>query len=145
MRGDPKDNRALSKLLGVARTKAEDVARTVADLEAGLASAVASLNSLDRAAAHEQSMDLSQLPAAFDAGRYLDGVAARRSAMEATAATLRGEIAAAKDQLGDLFAETKKLEHLIAVTRRAEKRRRSRNELADLDEAARSRAWAGRV
>ncbi len=145
MRDEPKDNRALSKLLAVARTKAEDVARTIADLEAGLASVAASMHSLDRAANHEQSIDLSQMPAAFDAGRFLEGMAARRSALEATAATLQSEIAAAKDQLGELFAETKKLEHLIAVSRRAEKRLRARNELADLDEAARARAWPGRA
>jgi flagellar biosynthesis chaperone FliJ len=144
MRTEPGNSRALTKLLSLAKTKTDEVSRTIANLEAALVSTEGSLNWLERASKEEAAGNLGHGVNFADLGRYLEGQEAKRSALKATKTTLIAEIEAARGQQAELYAELKKLEHLISVSRQAGKRRMAKNELAALDDAARSRAIAGR-
>jgi len=136
------DRRALtmSKLLRIARQRTDETVRRVAELEAAIEATKSSLQRLAASVAAEEASARTADAAGFaQLSGFLAGAAKKRAALEATNRQLASEIDRAKSELEDCFAEMKKLEHLIARARSAERTRRRRGEAASIDESALSR------
>lgn len=140
MIGDEKTDHSLSRLLKQSRLRAEEMGAHVADLQAARASVSVLLNRLDEAVRAEEAAAVGEASINLaDLARYLEGAAIKRAALAQTCERLDLEIAAARQQLDEAFIEMKKLEHLIGISKRVAQRRRSRSELAAIDDVARFR------
>lgn len=140
MAGAEREREALEKLLKIARRKAEEIAAQVADLEAARASALASLDWIAQSEREEAVAARTDDGAfALDYLRYAGGADERRRSLSATVETLTAEIEANREMLSGAHVETRKLEHLIAVSDRFARRRRDRSEAINLEELARFR------
>ncbi|MEE2693058.1 MAG: hypothetical protein VX640_16130 [Pseudomonadota bacterium] len=139
MTGPGREERALAQLVRVARQKLEEQQTHLSDLEAAKASAETSLEWLAQAVRAEEAAAASRPQSLIDFRNYLEGANGKRLALEATRDRLAAEIIAVRDQVTEAFAETKKLEHLIEINRRAAARVNGRTEAARVDAAIVSR------
>lgn len=119
MKRAERQERALSRLLKVARLRADDLRGRLAKLEATKISAEASIASLAAAVSAEERVGVGGAAALIDFGRFLHGADEKRRALEGTRETLTAQIASVRADLHDAFAEIKKLEHVTETGRRA--------------------------
>lgn len=119
MKRAQREERALSQLLKVARSRADDLRGHLANLEAAKLSAEASIASLAAAVSAEERGGAGGAAAVIDFGRFLQGAEEKRRALEKTRETLKAQIASVRADLHDAFAEIKKLEHVTETGRRA--------------------------
>ena len=131
---------SLNKLLKIARADAEALRTDLADVERAKGSAQASLQTLDETMQQEGASAKQGDAAAFAA--YVEGVRARRHNLQTTLMTLQAAEESARDKLEASFMEIQKLEHLIGVNERAEKKSAGRREIAAADESFAARIKA---
>ncbi len=131
---------SLNKLLKIARADAEALRTDLADVERAKASAEASRQALDETMREEEVSARAGDTAAFAA--YVEGVRARRHNLQTTLMTLQNAEEGARDKLETSFIEIQKLEHLIGVNERAEKKSAGRREIAAADESFAARIKA---
>ncbi len=132
----PRARENLEKLLRLARADAEALRIDITDIERARSAAEASLSSLDEAARKEETVT----NAAVDIAAYREGVRARRHNLQTTLLTLADAEDNVRSRLKASFAEVKKLEHLIDMAIRAEKKAGLRSDLSAMDEVATMRA-----
>ena len=124
---------SLVRLLRIAKQKTQELSLRISDLETACASAVTSLEWLEQAVlSEERQKDVNYA----DLARYMEGASAKQRGLQATYKTLRDESEAAKSELAEAFSEMKKLEHLISVARKADKRHRGKKTEAETNELA---------
>ncbi len=123
MRGPGREERAAARLLRTARVRVGELQSRLADIEAAIAAADSSLDWLAEAVRAEEEMRRGDPFVAVEFARFLEGAAEKRKALNATRDTLAGESLAIREMLGEALSEMKKLEHLIAINRRAAARR----------------------
>lgn len=128
---------ALAKLLKISRLKADEASRKLAELEAALSRARASLLLLEEAVSSEEAAASAAEVIGFaQLAGFLAGAAQKRMALETTKRQLEAELTTARTNLEASFSEASKLEHLVERSRLADLRRERRLEAARLNEAA---------
>lgn len=131
---------ALAKLLKIARLKADETSRRVAQLGAAMSSTDASLRLLAEAVSNEESAaKAAEIVGFAQLAGFLAGAERKRAALEATKRQIAAEIEAARGDLENAYSELKKLEHLVERSRLAAERRDRRAEAVRMDDAAISR------
>lgn len=136
MTGPDREERSLALLLRAAKASVDDLQARLADLETARRSAEASLDWLAQAVGAEEAARGGDAAAVHDFARYLDGAAQKRAALTATRDTLAAEIENLRAPLLEAFAELKKFEHLIEITRRAARRDAAKAEAGEADAAS---------
>lgn len=136
MTGPGREERALAQLLRVARQKLEEQQTRLADLGAAMRSAETSLDWLAQAVRAEETAAAGRPHATVDLMNYLAAAGAKRAALEATRERLARESGIVREMVRDAFAEISKLEHLVAINRRAAARQAGKAEETRLDAAA---------
>lgn len=119
MRGPGREEKAAAALLRIARVRAVELQSRLNDVEAAIKSAETSLAWLAEAVEAEKGERAGDPKVAVEFARFLGGAAEKRKSLESTRATLGEEKLAVEAMLGEARAEIAKLDHLIAVSRRA--------------------------
>ena len=128
---------ALVKLLKIARMKADETGRRIAELETARLKTEAALRLLDEAVSNEEAAaKAAEIVGFAQLAGFLAGAARKRAALEATRTQISAEIEAARNDLETSYSEVKKLEHLIERSRLAAERRDRRAEAARMSDAA---------
>lgn len=128
---------ALVKLLKVARMKADETGRRIAELETARLKAEAALRLLDEAVSNEEAAaKAAEIVGFAQLAGFLAGASRKRAALEATRAQVAAEIDVARRALEDAYSEVKKLEHLVERSRLAADRRDRRVEAVQMGDAA---------
>lgn len=123
MTGPGREERALSQLLKVARSKVEDLQSHLANLDAAMKSAESSLDWLAQAVRAEELSKTRAAGGAAEFARFLVGAEEKREALLSTRDTLAGEAEALRETLGEALIELHHLENLIEAKRRAARAR----------------------
>lgn len=114
MHAKKREEAALNRLVRSAKQAASELSRRLGTLESARESGLASLASLERAEARERANNQASSGADIAAmTRYLEGVAAKKEALESTRATLESEIEEIRGQLETADIEARKLEKLL--------------------------------
>lgn len=131
---------ALVKLLKIARLKADETSRRIAQLDAAKKKTDASLLLLAEAVSNEESAAKAAEVVGFaELAGFLAGAELKRAALEATKRQIAAETELARGALENAYSELKKLEHLVERSQLAAERRDRRAEAARMDDAAISR------
>jgi flagellar export protein FliJ len=133
------DAKALEKMLELSRFQTNECASRVADLEAALASANASLDWLQQAVRSEQVSLGGSTQGVLDLKRFLSGSEQKRLSLEATRDTLAVQIDESRKALSEALTEQKKFEHLLERIAVVQKSRATKVDQAIIDHAAQSR------
>lgn len=133
----PRARRGLEKLMKLARADADALRVDLTDIERAQSAAQASLADLDAKAANEEAVAGH---AVADITAYREGVRARRHNLRTTLITLEDAETNARTRLQAAFIEIKKLEHLIEINERADKKAGRRSDLHEMDDIATMRA-----
>jgi len=133
----PRARRSLEKLMKLARADADALRVDLADIERARSAAEASLADLDEKAANEETVAGH---AVADIAAYREGARARRHNLRTTLITLEDAELNARTRLEAAFIEVKKLEHLIEINDRADKKAGRRGDLNAMDDIATMRA-----
>ncbi len=133
----PRARRSLEKLMKLARGDADALRVDLADIERARSAAEASLADLDEKAANEEAVAGH---AVADIAAYREGVCARRHNIRTTLITLEDAEMNARTRLEAAFIEVKKLEHLMEINDRADKKAGRRSDLNAMDDIATMRA-----
>lgn len=132
-----REGASVLKLLKISRLKADETGRRIADLEAALVRADASLKLLaDAVSDEEAAARAAEIVGFAQLAGFLTGAARKKATLEATKTQIAAEIETARRDLDDLFIETKKLEHLVERARLVDRRRDLRAEAASMSDAA---------
>lgn len=128
---------ALAKLLKISRSKSEEASRIVAGLERAREKTLATLKLLEDAVSSEEaSARAAEIVGFVHLAGFLTGATAKRAALMETLAKIDVELPAARQDLEAMFAETKKLEHLVDIARAAAEKRDRRRAAGLMDESA---------
>lgn len=119
MRGPGREEKAAAALLRIARVRAVELQTRLNDVETAIKSAETSLAWLAEAVDAEQGKPGGDPKVAVEFARFLGGAAEKRKSLESTRVTLGEEKQSIEALLGEARAEIAKLDHLIAVSRRA--------------------------
>ena len=133
----PRARRSLEKLMKLARADADALRVDLADIERARSAAEASLADLDEKATNEETVAGHTVA---DIAAYREGVRARRLNLRTTLITLEDAELNARTRLEAAFIEVKKLEHLIEINDRADKKAGRRGDLNAMDDIATMRA-----
>lgn len=126
MNGPGHAEKTITQLVRVARANVEEIKARIADLEAAKGSAETSLDWFEQAIRAEETAKGEGGVVAAEFARFLEGAAEKRTALTSTRDTLIGEIETLRGMLGEAYAELKKLEHLVDISRRTTVRREKR-------------------
>ncbi len=126
-----RDHGGISKLLKLAKADAGERRRRLADLETAYAMATSSLDQLDGEVRSEERRGAEIGADIAVLAGFQDGAREKRRAIKATLATLAVEIDEARVGLREAYGEVKKLEHLLEVREKADRRLAARKEAAD--------------
>lgn len=129
----PRARRSLEKLMKLARADADALRIDLTDIERAQSAAEASLVDLDEKAANEEAVAGHTVA---DIAAYREGVRARRHNLRTTLITLEDAEMNARTRLEAAFIEVKKLEHLIEINDRADKKAGIRSDLREMDDFA---------
>jgi len=128
---------ALARLLKVSRSKSEEASRLVSGLERAREKTIASLKLLEDAVSSEEaSARAAEVVGFIHLAGFLAGAAAKRATLGGTLAKIDAELPEARLDLEAMFAETKKLEHLVDMARAASEKRDRRRAAGLMDESA---------
>lgn len=119
MRGPGREEKAAAALLRIARVRAVELQTRLNDVETAIKSAETSLVWLAEAVEAEREGPNGDPKVAVEFARFLGGAAEKRKSLESTRVTLSDEKRSIEALLGEARAEIAKLDHLIAVSRRA--------------------------
>ncbi len=131
MSASARDRGGISKLLKLAKADAGERRRRLADLEAAYASATASLEEIDGLMQAEEGRLAARGSDFVPLAGFQEGAREKRRALKATLSTLAVEIREARNALKSAYAEVKKLEHLLEVREKADRRLAAKKEAAD--------------
>ena len=133
----PRARRSLEKLMKLARADADVLRVDLTDIEHAQGAAEASLADLDEKATNEEAVAGH---AVADIAAYREGVRARRHNLRTTLITLGDAEMNTRTRLEAAFIEVKKLEHLIEINDRADKKAGIRSDRHEMDDIATMRA-----
>lgn len=137
MTSPSRERQAVSKLLRVARLRAEEQSRKIAGLKSAHAASDESLRRLDETVRREEIAARDAPPGQLLA--FLEGAAQKRAAITATRDRLALELSAARAAIEDAFGEMKKFEHLAERLELAAADRQLKKDAADVEAAALAR------
>ncbi len=129
----PRARRSLEKLLRLARADTDALRVDLADVERARDATQASLSDLEEKALREEAAGGHGVA---EVAAFREGVRARRHNLTTTLMTLEDAELSVRDRLETAFIEVKKLEHLIEINDRADKKAGRRGDLSDMDEMA---------
>ena len=137
MKNARRDDANLLKLIKIAKVAVDDRQRHLADLETAKQSATASLDWLGQSVrSEEEAFSNAGGSDVVSLAAFRNGSAEKRQALEATITTLVCEIEEARDTLRDAQTELQKLEHLVELRQRADRKKDAKKEAAQIDEVA---------
>ena len=132
----PRARRSLDKLLKIASADCDALRIDLADVERARRAAELSLSDLEKKSAAEEAAGADAIA---DMAAYREGVRARRHNLRTTLMVLEDAELNARNRLETAFVEVKKLEHLIEISDRADRKSGKRTDLKDMDEVASAR------
>jgi flagellar export protein FliJ len=128
---------ALARLLKISRAKSEEASLIVTGLERAREKALAALKLLDDAVSSEEaSARAAEIVGFVHLAGFLAGSHVKRAVLTQTLAKIDAELPAARQDVEAMFAETKKLEHLVDMARTAAEKRDRRRAAGLMDESA---------
>lgn len=133
----PRARRSLDKLVKIARADCDALRIDLADVERARRAAEESLNDLEKKASAEEAKGADAIA---DMAAYREGVRARRHNLKTTLMSLEDAEQNARSRLETAFLEVKKLEHLIEISDRADRKSGKVSDLKEMDEFASARA-----
>lgn len=133
MMKNPRTRAGLEKLLKLARNDADALRQDLADIERARDAAENSLSRIEFQTRMEETKEGAD-PVALAA--FVEASRARRYNLRVTLMTLERSEVELRDRLEAAFAEVKKLEHLLKMHAREERKRAAKADLAAMDEIA---------
>ena len=138
MKETPRARRSLTQLLKIARSDADALRVDLADIEKARQAAENAIMDLDRQAAaeEEKAASIASEEASFALAAFRDGVRARKHNLQTTLLTLEESAEKARASLEAAFVEVQKLEHLMEINDRADRKKAGQKDRRDMDEIA---------
>jgi|GEM_PF-6496425 len=137
MQTERRDDTNLLKLIKIAKVAVEDRHRHLADLETAKKSAAASRDWLAQSVrSEEENFNAGPGSDIVSLAAFKNGTVEKRQALEETVTTLICEIEEARDALREAQTELHKLEHLMELRQRADRKKVLNREAAQIDEVA---------